>query len=260
MTTCGVISRSTSNTIPFFPSSSRNPPQSPVSKAESRRHCLRRRRRTRRSRRDREGQPKIPAGRPVLIAELLVPLQAEKGLGAAHRDKGAELRADAGAARLEAAEPRAGSAVAGDLVEEIAGEPDKHLFRKELRGAPIEGEIDPVLVIDRPVREVIGKAGGGGKLMPGLQVKKRVRAPAFYWVISEPEIGKPILIIRASRNVSGQVGHEVVHAGVPFERRHRKHVAKPRPRVGRGPRDRVASRPCQRRRYRSLAPRRCRAR
>jgi hypothetical protein len=72
---------------------------------------------------------------------------------------------DTGDPRLEAAERGTWSAVAGDLVEEVADEPGEKLFRQELRSAPIQMEIDPVLVVERLVCEVVGQTADSRKLM-----------------------------------------------------------------------------------------------
>jgi hypothetical protein len=85
---------------------------------------------------DREGQPRVPSRWPGLRCEFSISLSFETQitLHTADWEQIADLRPDPGNSRLEAGELGAGSAVAGNLVEEITNEPDEDLLRQELRG------------------------------------------------------------------------------------------------------------------------------
>src|SRR5262245_41917640 len=96
-------------------------------------------------RRDRERHPGIPAMGAVLGLEFLIPLEQEHTRILAHREQEAKLRPDPDHLRLEIAEPRARSGIAGELVIEIADPADEHLLGQELRGAPVEMPVDAVL-------------------------------------------------------------------------------------------------------------------
>jgi hypothetical protein len=114
--------------------------------------------------------------------------------------------------------PRAGAAVAGNLVEEVADEPRQKLFRQELRSAPIEMKIDTVLVLKGLVDKVIGEIRSGGKLAPGLWVEIGVAAAPAQSTMPNAEIGQAGRVVIADWNIAGQIGHEIVDALVPFER------------------------------------------
>ena len=56
----------------------------------------------------------------------------------ADREKKPDLRADAGHASLEITELCPGTAVAGELLKEIAGKPDLDILAHELRCGPVD--------------------------------------------------------------------------------------------------------------------------
>src|SRR5262245_4132123 len=96
---------------------------------------LRRRGRFLLRRRDHEGEPDVPAIRAVLSTEFLVALEVQIALKlGAERNDVADLRADAEHLRLEATDPVARSAVAGELLVGIADEAELQLLGDELRG------------------------------------------------------------------------------------------------------------------------------
>src|SRR5262245_25177029 len=80
--------------------------------------------------RDHECDPGVPAVGPVVVGKFPVAFEIEISLrrGGQGNDE-SELRADANHARVEAADPIAGAAVATDLLVDIANGTDKKLFR-----------------------------------------------------------------------------------------------------------------------------------
>src|SRR5262249_25201623 len=103
------------------------------------------RRRARRRRRNDERHPGVPAGGAGFRRELPIALQVEIALHLADREDHADLRADAGHARLHVAEESGLPLVGGELLIEVADEPELHLLGDELRGAPVDVEVDAVL-------------------------------------------------------------------------------------------------------------------
>src|SRR5437899_923379 len=63
-----------------------------------------------------EGQPDVPARRPICIVEFAVGLQVQISLHVSDRKDVADLRSDADHPRLEATDAIAGAAVAADLL------------------------------------------------------------------------------------------------------------------------------------------------
>src|SRR5262245_36110556 len=127
-------------------------------------------------RRDRERDPGVPAVGTILRRELAVILQIEIALQVADRKDEAELRTSPEYLRLEAADAVAGTAVAADLPVDVAHRSDLELLGQELRRTPIEMHIDAVLVLGRPVLEVVGEAEDARELAPSLRIEIGVAA------------------------------------------------------------------------------------
>src|SRR5262245_41779477 len=110
-------------------------------------------------RRENKCGPGIPAVGPILCGEFLVAFDVEVALrrGGQGNDE-SELRAHANHARLEAAHAIAGAAVATDLLVDIAHQSGLKLLGEELRRAPIEMHVNAVLVLGRPVLEIVSEA------------------------------------------------------------------------------------------------------
>src|SRR5258708_3535838 len=108
--------------------------------------------------RDREGQPGIPARRPVFGGEFAISLQAEECLIISDREDVSDLRAEAQHARTEAAQNRILTKIVSDLLVGITDEADEQLFRQEVRRAPVEMEVDAALIICIRIDEVVGAA------------------------------------------------------------------------------------------------------
>src|SRR6266508_711236 len=172
-------------------------------------------------RRDHEGDPGIPAIGAILRGELLVALQIDVALQVTDRKDEAELRADADHLRLEAADPIAGTAVATDLLVHVAHESDLKLLGQELRRAPIEMHVDAVLVLGRLIGEIVGEAEHAGEFMPGLRIEIGVAAAAIDCPMSDADIREARRIVGSDRDVPGDVGHIVVNARTPAQRRYR---------------------------------------
>jgi hypothetical protein len=73
------------------------------------------------------------------------------------------LWADREYAGFEIAESSAGAAICGQLLISIADQPDVHLLGNELGDSPIEVAINPVLIIETRIDEVVREAGYRGK-------------------------------------------------------------------------------------------------
>jgi hypothetical protein len=91
--------------------------------------------------RDRKCNPRGVAFRLVLRGKVLVRFQIEVALMRfAHREEEPDLWTNAGHTSLKIAELCAGAAVAGELLKEIAGNPDLHILAHELAMPPRRGE------------------------------------------------------------------------------------------------------------------------
>ena len=129
-----------------------------------------------------------------------------------------DLRPDAEHARTESAELGMLTKVVGDLLISISDEADENLLGEELRHPPIDMEVDPVLVLRVAVLEIVGEAGDGGEFVPGRRVEVGVAAAGVDRGVTDAEIAEARGIVGADGNVTGQIGHEVVHAGIPLQR------------------------------------------
>ena len=115
------------------------------------------------------------------------------------REEETDLWANAGHTTLEIAELRAGAAVAGELLKEIAGKPDLDVLAHELRGCPVDVKVDAVLVLQGVVHEVVGQAADDGKFMSSLRIEIGVSGTSIERHPTEAEIAKARAIVRAAR-------------------------------------------------------------
>src|SRR5262249_11388522 len=127
--------------------------------------------------------------------------------------------------RLKAADAIAGAAVAADLLVHIAHRSDLKLLGQELRRAPIKMHIDAVLISGRLVLEIIGEAQHARKFVPGLRIEVGVATTGVDRAVPDPEIRQAGRVVGPDRHVAGDVGHVVVHARVPAQRRYWDHVS-----------------------------------
>src|SRR6202453_3152855 len=126
--------------------------------------------------RNRERQPGIPARGTVDGVELAIGPQAQKAFQVSHRENISDLRTGTEHACSEPAQNRALAAVIGNLLKGITGHADEKLLREEVRGAPVEMEIDAALVLGVRILEIIGQAGDAGKFIPGRRIEIGVAA------------------------------------------------------------------------------------
>src|SRR3981189_3365010 len=108
-------------------------------------------------RRNRKRQPRIPARWPICRVEFPVCLQAQISLRVADGKDRAELRPHSENPRSESAEYRLLASVVRDLLIRISNETDKGLFRKKLRGAPVEVEVNSALNSGIGILEIVCK-------------------------------------------------------------------------------------------------------
>src|SRR5882724_8036755 len=107
-------------------------------------------------RRNRKREPGAPARGAIGRIEIAVASQAEKTLHVSQWERIADLRADPENARPESAKDRVLAGVIGDLLIRVSGNADENLLRDEMRGAPVEVEIDAVAVLGVGVLEIVG--------------------------------------------------------------------------------------------------------
>ena len=129
------------------------------------------------------------------MAELAVAFQVQVSLPFAEWKDVSDLRPDAEDARLETSDPVAGATVAGDLLVSIADQPDEKLFRQELRGSPIEMEVDTILVLGVFVGEIVRESCDRGKLVPLGLVEVGVAESAVDRAMPNTDIGQAIGIV-----------------------------------------------------------------
>ncbi len=120
--------------------------------------------------------------------DLLVDLQIEIALLVAGRKDETDLRTDADDARLEIAEYGAGAAVAGDLLIDIADQPEMHLLGDEVRQSRVEVGVNAVLVLQVGILEIVGEAGDAGELPTGVRIEIGVAAAGVDRPVPEAEI------------------------------------------------------------------------
>src|SRR6267142_5879850 len=147
-----------------------------------------RRRRSGRGRRDGKGHPRIPAGWPVFRSELAVSLEIEIALHVADRKQEPDLGADANHLGLEAADTVARTAVAAELLVDIAYEANHDLLRQELRCTPVEVHVDAVLILRCSVLEIVGEAEHARKLMACLRIEIGVAAAGGDRAVSDAQV------------------------------------------------------------------------
>lgn len=94
-----------------------------------------------------ENVSRVPPSRPILRGELAVCLQIEVTLHASHREEIPDLGTDSEDTRAEPAEDRMLTGIVRDLLIGISDKAHKYLLRKELGRAPVDVEIDPVLIL-----------------------------------------------------------------------------------------------------------------
>src|SRR5215472_5500497 len=138
-----------------------------------------------------ERQPDVPACWPIFAGKFAVGFQVEVALQlVCERKNVTDLRADANHSRLEAANAIARAAIAADLLIEVTHEADLPLLGQELRGAPVEVHVHPVLVLGGRVFEVVCESEYRRKFVPGLLVEIGVPAPGIERPVPDSYVGK----------------------------------------------------------------------
>src|SRR6195256_4828556 len=177
----------------------------------------------------------------MLGAELLVALQVEIGLmRGAERQNVAELRPDAEDARLEASNPIAGAAVAGELLVGVADQAELHLLGEELRRAPIQMRVDSVLVLRVGIFEIVGEAEHRREFPAGLRIEISVAPTGVDRIVSDAEIGEAGRIVSADGDIGCDISHVVMNAVIPAQIELRSEVPKPVDLIGAAARNRKA--------------------
>src|SRR5262252_5659515 len=186
-------------------------------------------------RRDIECDPAVPAGGPVLVAEFPVAFEIEITLKLIGQGNDvSELRPRAHNRRLEAAHVVAGAGVATDLLVDVADGTDKNVFRYELRRAPIEMHVDAVLILGRLIGEIVGEAEHARELVPRLRIEISVARAGIDRAVPNADIRETGGVVGSDRHAAGDVGHVVVNARVPAQRRYRQDISEPGHRVADG--------------------------
>src|SRR5262249_32901013 len=136
-----------------------------------------------------------------------------------------ELRTHADHLRLEAADAIAGAAVATQLSVDIADETDLKLLGQELRRAPIEMHVDAVLLLGRLIAEIVGEAEHAGGFVPGVRIEIGVAAAGVDRAMADADVRQARRVVGTDRNIAGDVGHVIVNAAVPAQRRYRQNIS-----------------------------------
>jgi hypothetical protein len=108
--------------------------------------------------------------RAIVGVELAVALEVQVSLRISERKDISDLRADANDPRHEGTDMITAAAVAGELVIHIANRTDKPLLGEKLRRAPIEMEVDAILIVCLRVDIVVGEARNRGEFVTVLRI------------------------------------------------------------------------------------------
>src|SRR6516225_11240435 len=127
----------------------------------------------------------------------------------------ADLRADTDDARFEGAQHWSTTAVAGELLVEVADKADLQLFGQKLRSTPIKMGIDAAGILCREILEIARKSQHGRELVAGLLIEISVADSAVDRAMAEADIRQVAGAIQADRNVAGDIEHVIVDTGVP---------------------------------------------
>src|SRR2546421_9282843 len=91
--------------------------------------------------------------------------------------------------------------------------------------------VDAVLILRRLIAEIVGKAKHAGELVPGLRIEIGVAAASVDRAMPDADVRQARRVIRPDRYVAGDIGHVVVNAVVPAQRRERPYIAETADRV-----------------------------
>lgn len=139
--------------------------------------------------------------------------------------------------------------VTGDLLIGIAHQANEELLGQKLGCAPIQMEVDAVLILRILILEIVGEAGDSRKFTTGLRIEVGIAATAVDGSVTDAEIGEADRALRPNGNIARHIGHEIVDASVPLESRLRIEVADRRDRIAKTARARYRQRTdCRRQR------------
>ena len=85
-------------------------------------------------------------------------------------------------------------------------------------------DIDAVLILGGGIDEVVGQSGHRRKFIPGLLIEIGVAGSAIQRAVADADIREAGSIVGAGWNIAGQVGHDVMDAGIPAQRELRGQV------------------------------------
>src|SRR5262245_28175069 len=85
--------------------------------------------------------------------------------------------------------------------------------------------VNAVLVIRVRVFEVVSESECGGKFVSGLLVEVRIGTATIDGVVPYTDIGNRLLVVYSGRQISRQVGHEIMDAKIPAQRCHWENIA-----------------------------------
>ena len=90
------------------------------------------------------------------------------------------------------------------------------------------------LILRRSILEIVGEAEHAGEFVAGLRIEIGVAAAGVDRAVSDAQIRQARGLVSANRDVAGDVGHEVVDAGVPAQGELRYQIPKAPCRVADG--------------------------
>src|SRR5579862_5861102 len=134
----------------------------------------------------------MPARWPVRRIEFAVGFDIQISLHVSDREEISDLRADTDDSRPETAQDRTLAKIVGDLLIEIANQANEDLFREKLRRAPVEMEINAVLILSSLVLQIVGEAANSGEFMACGGIEIGVSAAGIDGAVSNPNIGEPV--------------------------------------------------------------------
>src|SRR5262249_26154517 len=72
--------------------------------------------------------------------------------------------------------------------------------------------------------EIVGEPEHAGEFMPGLRIEIGVAAASVDRAVTDADVGETRRVIGPHRYVAGDIGHVIVNAVVPAQRRYRQDI------------------------------------
>ena len=85
----------------------------------------------------------------------------------------------------------------------------------------IQMHVDAVLILGMLVFKVVGEAECRREFASGLLVEISIRAASIDRIVADTEIGNRLGSYTSGRQISRNIGHEIVDAKIPAQRSHR---------------------------------------